>query len=107
MELLIDTHTLLWMAVSPEKLSGRTRTACTAENLILSVARIREISIKFHIGRLALPADSVAPRSVGRLPEIRPQRPVRPHARSQCLEEKLSCVSPEPFFAECGIHTIR
>lgn len=55
MKVLIDTHTFLWIAAEPEKLSDRARVVCAAETLVLSVAIVWEISIKSHIGGLTLP----------------------------------------------------
>jgi PIN domain nuclease of toxin-antitoxin system len=58
MKVLIDTHTFLWIAAEPEKLSDRAREVCSVETLVLSVASVWEISIKSHIGRLKLPGPS-------------------------------------------------
>lgn len=57
MNLLLDTHTFLWWAHDPARLS---RTAYAAlydlqHTLYLSVASIWEIQIKIQIGKLILP----------------------------------------------------
>ena len=99
MKVLIDTHTFLWIAAEPEKLSHRARVVCSAEALFLSVASVWEISIKSHIGRLTLPgsarrlpceadqvcryippADSVQACGGRRGTFVRAQRSLRPHA---------------------------
>jgi PIN domain nuclease of toxin-antitoxin system len=52
---LLDTHTFLWMAGAPEKLSARARAACETGDLVLSVATVWETAIKYQIGTLPLP----------------------------------------------------
>lgn len=56
MTLLLDTHVWLWMLAAPERL-GDTRTALEdgERTLLLSAASSWEISIKYELGRLALP----------------------------------------------------
>jgi PIN domain nuclease of toxin-antitoxin system len=56
-KVLIDTQCWLWMNVSPDKLSKRTRAMLLAPSTerILSAASIWEIGIKYHLGKLALP----------------------------------------------------
>lgn len=53
MNLLFDTHVLLWAAASPQRISRRVRTLIeNRENaLIFSVASIWEIVIKHGLGR--------------------------------------------------------
>jgi PIN domain nuclease of toxin-antitoxin system len=58
MKVLIDTHTLLWMASEPEKLSSRARAVCASDELFFSVAGVWDISIKNRIGRLPLPGSA-------------------------------------------------
>ena len=55
MRLLLDTHTFLWLAGSPEQLSP-TALACEdpANQLYLSVVSAWEIQIKHQINRLQL-----------------------------------------------------
>lgn len=56
MKLLLDTHTFIWWANAPENLSKKVIKACEDENndLILSVASVWEMQIKFHLGKLEL-----------------------------------------------------
>ena len=123
--MLLDTHTFLWIAAEPQKLSPRARAVCSSDSLILSVASIWEISIKSHTGRIALPS----PLKDYLLKQIRfaeiTMLPIQfhhaviaggldsPHKdpfdrmlAAQCLEEKLPCVTRDRFFSECGVETI-
>lgn len=57
MRLLLDTHCWLWWLVEPEKLS-KTATEAIADldnELLLSVASIWEIGIKYKANKLKLP----------------------------------------------------
>jgi PIN domain nuclease of toxin-antitoxin system len=56
MKLLLDTHTFIWWASEPDKLSRKVLTACENPNntLILSVVSAWEIEIKRQLGRLNL-----------------------------------------------------
>ncbi|WP_308465605.1 type II toxin-antitoxin system VapC family toxin [Rathayibacter soli] len=60
MNLLLDTHILLWAAYSPHRLSQRARQLLEdAENrLVFSAASIWEVAIKTSLGK---PGFSVAP----------------------------------------------
>ena len=125
MKVLIDTHTFLWMAAEPEKLSARAREVCATETLVLSVASVWEIAIKYRTGRLLLPLapESYIPRQVGFsratiLPihfahavrsgglDSNRKDPFDRMIASQCLEEGLPCVTRDPFFGTCGVATI-
>jgi len=55
-ELLLDTHTFIWWASEPEKLSKKVLTLCEDRNniLILSVASVWEMQIKIQLGKLKL-----------------------------------------------------
>ena len=57
MKVLIDTQCWLWMNVSPERLSERTRAMLLSRSTerLFSVASIWEIAIKYHLGKLPLP----------------------------------------------------
>lgn len=56
MKLLLDSHTFLWWNNEPEKLSARVLGMCKdPENMLLiSVASIWELQIKFQLGKLRL-----------------------------------------------------
>jgi PIN domain nuclease of toxin-antitoxin system len=56
MKLLLDTHTFIWWANEPEKLSERALTACqdNSNTLILSVASVWEMEIKRQLGKLKI-----------------------------------------------------
>ena len=125
MRVLIDTHTFLWMVAAPEKLSSRANSVCVAEDLVLSVASVWEISIKNHIGRLELPASagdyisrqvrnggiSILPIhfrhavAAGELPSAH-KDPFDRMIAAQCLDENLPCVTKDSYFAKCGVEAI-
>lgn len=54
---LLDTHTFVWMAASPERLGtgARERIEAPAAELHLSVASVWEMAIKASLGKLKLP----------------------------------------------------
>ena len=56
MNLLLDTHALLWFAGSPEKLSESARQALMSNDhrLWISVVSVWEIQIKQQLGKLTL-----------------------------------------------------
>ena len=56
MNLLLDTHTFIWWADVPEKLSANALTALEDENnrLILSVVSVWEMQIKSQLMKLKL-----------------------------------------------------
>ncbi len=56
MKLLLDTHVLLWLNDTPEKLSPLALTLCQdqANELYLSVVSVWEIQIKHQLGKLEL-----------------------------------------------------
>ena len=56
MNLLLDTCTLLWMALEPKKLSAKARESCEDEEkaLCLSAVSVWEISQKCSLGKLNL-----------------------------------------------------
>lgn len=61
MQLLLDTHTLLWTLLEPVHLSDRVRALVKDQNneLVVSSATAWEISTKFRLGKLPL-AEEVA-----------------------------------------------
>lgn len=56
MKLLLDTHTFIWWANEPGKLSKKVLEACENEknDLILSVVSVWEMQIKIQLGKLEL-----------------------------------------------------
>jgi len=56
MKLLLDTHTFIWWADQPEKLSPNALSALEdeANELLLSVASVWEMQIKIQLGKLKL-----------------------------------------------------
>lgn len=56
MNLLMDTHSLLWAVFSPRKLSDRAREAMTdrQNEVAVSVVSFWEISLKYALGKLEL-----------------------------------------------------
>jgi PIN domain nuclease of toxin-antitoxin system len=56
MKLLLDTHTFIWWANEPEKLSENALAACqdNRNTLILSVVSAWEMQIKMQLGKLKI-----------------------------------------------------
>ncbi len=56
MNLLLDSHTFIWLDGDPQKLSPNAVRACadTANTLWLSVVSLWEIQIKIQLGKLTL-----------------------------------------------------
>jgi PIN domain nuclease of toxin-antitoxin system len=56
MRLLLDSHTLIWSADRPDRITANAMTAMsdTANELLVSAATLWEIAIKFGLGRLPL-----------------------------------------------------
>ena len=56
MKLLLDTHTFIWWASEPERLSTKVLKACESEKnvLILSAVSAWEMQIKIQLGKLEL-----------------------------------------------------
>lgn len=56
MKLLLDTHTLIWIAIDPSKLSERVIDLFTAPNneIFLSLVSVWEMQIKLQLGKLQL-----------------------------------------------------
>jgi PIN domain nuclease of toxin-antitoxin system len=123
--LLIDTHTFLWMAGEPERLSTVARRICSSEDVTLSVASIWEIGIKFRLGRLPLPSEpdtyiarqvryagiSILPihyrhaLAAAALPLIH-RDPFDRMLAAQCIAEGMACVTKDPMIGEFGVEVI-
>jgi PIN domain nuclease of toxin-antitoxin system len=56
MKLLLDTHTFLWAAFSPRKLSARARSALIDQENEVAVSSLSfwEVSLKFSLGKITL-----------------------------------------------------
>ena len=55
MSYLLDTHSLLWFWMSPEKLSKRIKDILADDDVLVSHCNIWEIALKFEKGKLLLP----------------------------------------------------
>jgi len=66
MNLLLDTHVLLWAAIEPKRLSAKARTLLLdpANHLVFSAASLWEISIKNGLDRADFKVD---PRRLWRM----------------------------------------
>ncbi len=113
------------MAAEPEKLPGRAREVCETSELVLSVASVWEMGIKFEIGRLPLPSPpreyialqvkrggiSLLPihyrhaLAAAGLPMLH-KDPFDRMLAAQCLEEGLSCVTRDRAIAGFGVEVI-
>ncbi len=60
MNLLLDTHVLLWAASEPQRLSAKARTLLldSANQLVFSAASLWEISIKSRLDRTGFKVDA-------------------------------------------------
>ena len=56
MDILLDTHTFLWLRTAPEKVSSKVLNAYFDVNntVFLSIASVWEMQIKFQLGKLEL-----------------------------------------------------
>jgi PIN domain nuclease of toxin-antitoxin system len=60
MNLLLDTHVLLWMIASKDRIGKKTQIQLESTvTLWVSSASLFEISIKYSLGKLALPSKPV------------------------------------------------
>ncbi len=62
MKYLLDTHVFLWYLAADEKLSEKAINAIKSEEnqILISIASLWEISIKFSLGKLKLTEDLYA-----------------------------------------------
>ena len=125
MNILLDTHTLLWALIDEAKLSARARKVLPTASTWFSVASIWEILIKAQAGKLTLPQPTgpylmskLAFNGVRILP-VKPDHALRieslpmhhrdPFDRmlvAQSLEENLPLVSADPIFERYGVSVI-
>ena len=61
MTLLLDTHFLLWIANSDQRLTPKAKKIISAADAVyMSAASLWEISIKVRVGKLAVDVDTLA-----------------------------------------------
>ncbi len=128
MNLLLDTHALLWWLGDPERLSEAARQAIAAPHtaVYVSAASAWEIAIKTALGRLAVPSNTrdwlpqalVANRFTP-LPitvdhalgvEHLPPHHADPFDRlliAQALADDLTLVTSDPLLAPYGVPLLR
>src|SRR5437867_3617445 len=72
MRLLLDTHSFLWAASSPDLLGSNARSAIEDPDneRLLSLASVWEIAIKYGLGKIDLP-DLPGPFIRGQLVDLR------------------------------------
>ena len=90
MSLLLDTHVWIWSVSTPERLPAGVRRLLEDETneVLLSLAIMWEVAIKYTLGRLTLPAppdpfrrcahplsDACRPREFARIPGIEAGEP--------------------------------
>jgi PIN domain nuclease of toxin-antitoxin system len=125
MNILLDTHTLLWALTDESKLSERVRKLLPNASPWLSVASLWEILIKAQIGKIPLPRPTgpfvlskLKLNGVQILPvtsdhvlriESLPDHHRDPFDRmliAQSLEEKLPLVTADRVFARYPVEVI-
>jgi len=128
MKVLLDTHCWLWWIAEPQRLGVEAHAIFTdsANELLLSVASLWEISIKYGIGKLSLPEAPelfVPPRlrrdRITLLP-IEPEHALRvcvlpthhkdPFDRmliTQAQHQRLPIMTADPLFARYEISLIQ
>ncbi len=125
MKYLLDTHTFLWMASDPSKLSANATKACENGELWMSVASVWEIAVKVQIGRLqipdalrnfvtkhlkigqirVLPIHTRHAFRVGELP-LHHRDPFDRMLAAQSIEEGMPLISRDPIFQAYGVERV-
>lgn len=128
MDLLLDTHALLWFLSGSEQLSPRARDAIenSGNTLYVSDGSLWEMAIKFSSGKLKLSPDyaTFVARFVTGNPRLRMLRLSVAHCAriavlgyphpnhrdpfdraliAQCLEDGLTCISCDEKFDAYGV----
>jgi PIN domain nuclease of toxin-antitoxin system len=128
---LLDTHSLLWALIAPEKLSAKMRgiIADPAHEIHVSTVSFWELSLKFSMGKLEMtgctPDDLVASaRQMGltisaptaeesagfhRLPRVSHKDPFDRMLIWQCLQRRWTFISRDRGlgeYAALGLNTI-
>ncbi|MFZ0807239.1 MAG: type II toxin-antitoxin system VapC family toxin [Candidatus Sulfotelmatobacter sp.] len=125
MNILLDTHTLLWALTDESRLSERARRLLPRADTWLSVASLWEVLIKAQIGKIPLPRPTGAfllsklkSNGVRLLPitadhvlriESLPDHHRDPFDRmliAQSIEEKFPLVSSDRIFASYPVEVI-
>jgi PIN domain nuclease of toxin-antitoxin system len=127
MNLLLDTHTLLWFLRDDAKLSASAKALIEdpANRKLVSIATCWEIAIKAGVGKLNLsePSRDLLSRELPRnnfellpisLDHATAVESLPPHHRDpfdrllavQALMEKHSIVSADPFFDAYGVSRV-
>jgi PIN domain nuclease of toxin-antitoxin system len=125
MNVLLDTHALLWALTDESHLSERVRKLLPMADIWFSVASLWEILIKAQIGKIPLPQpvgpfvmSKLALNGVRILPvtadhvlrvESLPNHHRDPFDRmliAQSLEEKLPVVTADRFFSRYQVQVI-
>jgi len=120
MNLLIDTHILLWWLGFPGKLSGKIKSAIedTKNTVFISSAALWEIAIKKNLGKLKIPGNlkdilsenDIIPLSITadhiyaleNLPDIH-NDPFDRIQIAQCIHERLVFVTEDGLIRKYGI----
>ena len=127
MRYLLDTHTFLWMAAEPAKLSAKiTEIVQAADNrLLLSAASGWEIALLWHLKRVELPdhPQRFIPQALQKLSVIplpisfdtaisAATLPIVQHDPfdriiiAEALKENLSVLTKDETFADYGTRTL-
>lgn len=127
MNLLLDTHALLWYAGGSKRLSTAAREAIESEDNFkwVSLASVWEMAIKISAGKLQVDepleefvSTQVAPTGFGLLPlrlahvvgvvslPFHHRDPFDRLMASQCLSEGLSLVSTDIVFEKYGVERL-
>jgi PIN domain nuclease of toxin-antitoxin system len=129
MRYLLDTHSLLWSLLDPQKLSKKARSAVLdSENTVaVSAVTFWEISLKFALGKLELtellpedlpavaqetgldiiPLDASEAASFHRLPKLAHKDPFDRLIVWQAIQRKLMLISADREFQNYQEHGLR
>ena len=96
MNLLLDTHLLLWAAAEPERLSAKARALLLdpAKQLMFSAASLWEVTIKSSLGR---PDFRVDPRRLWRMLRVSGYRELPVTSEHAVAVNDLPQLHQDPF----------
>lgn len=124
MNILLDTHVLIWALENNSTLSGKARSSIIrADNMVfVSAVSVWEISIKRHLGKLETPDNLLeeikmhrfTPLPIsydhaelaGRLPDIH-RDPFDRMLIAQSIIEKLTLVTRDEFIARYDVKMLK